>query len=344
MLFAWRNDPFVVARSGSQRQVSWTDHEVWFPRVLGSPACLALIAEFEGTPIGHVRFDPVGASEVAITIYLIQAFTGRGLGVECIRAGCDQAWTRWPHSKIVAHVRAENSAAQSAFRKAGFTSGGDSRSSLMTLINHPSCLAQEEQHTSALYNRLLDRHGHSHSALNWGSKEGQQRRFEVLAAVGDLSSTRLLDVGCGLADFADWLDERRICVDYTGLDLTPALAETAARRRPDLRLVQGSILDDQVLQDERFDYVVASGVFYTYINGGEENLRRIVTRMWSLAEQAIAFNALSAWAPDRKDDEYYANPLTVLDFCRSFSPCVVLRHDYHPRDFTIYVTRDRRTP
>jgi len=65
--------------------------------------------------------------------------------------------------------------------------------------------------------------------------------------------------------------------------------------------------------------------------------------MYALATTAVAFNSLSAWAPDQEAGEFYADPLQVVDLCRRLTPWVVLRHDYHPRDFTVYMYKNGRT-
>ncbi len=63
----------------------------------------------------------------------------------------------------------------------------------------------------------------------------------------------------------------------------------------------------------------------------------MIEAMFNIARNAVAFNSLSAWAADKEDGEFYADPHEVLQFCRTVTPWVVLRHDYHSRDFTIYM-------
>jgi len=65
--------------------------------------------------------------------------------------------------------------------------------------------------------------------------------------------------------------------------------------------------------------------------------------MFSLATSAVAFNTLSTWAQDQEAGEFYADPLKVVEFCRTLTPWVVMRHDYHPRDFTVYLYKTPRT-
>lgn len=198
---------------------------------------------------------------------------------------------------------------------------------------------KEEQLASHRYQRLLDEHGQSHKALNWGSREGQYLRFKILAEIGVLEGKRILDVGCGLGDLAEWLAQNNILTDYTGIDITPGLLARARKNYPGLKFVEGSILDEALLIGQQFDFVFASGIFYSYKIGGDAWLRRAVSRMWGLCNEGIAFNSLSAWADTYDIDEYYADPPSTVEFCRTLTPRVTMRHDYHPRDFTIYLSR-----
>ena len=198
----------------------------------------------------------------------------------------------------------------------------------------------EEQLTVRRYQKLFDVHQQSHKALNWGSREGQQLRFKILAGIGLLEGKRILDVGCGLGDFAGWLDLNNIKVEYTGLDLTPELVEQARKNYPERKFILGSILDESLFIDQQFDFVLSSGIFYTYNRDGDAWLKAAVSRMWLLCKEGVAFNSLSAWSEEvRESDEYYADPTATLGFCRKLTPWVAMRHDYHPRDFTIYISR-----
>jgi SAM-dependent methyltransferase len=197
----------------------------------------------------------------------------------------------------------------------------------------------EEVRAAAHYRRLLATHGDSWRTLDWGSPEGQARRFAVLAEGLQLEGQRILDVGCGLGHFADWLAQQGVACSYTGLDLTPELVLAAAARHPHHTFVHGSLLDSTVLPDGRFDVVVSSGVFCSYPEGGRAWMQAGISRLWAWSSNAIAFNSLSTWAPNADPGEYHADPLDVLAFCANLSSRVALRHDYHPRDFTVHVYR-----
>lgn len=120
LLFNWRNDPFIVALSSSQRTVSRREHDAWFDRLLNSADSLAYIIFLRRKAIGHLRFDRFEEQRCFITIYLMHGFTGKGLGVRIIQTGCREVMRRWPGVQVHARIRNENLPGQSAFVRAGF--------------------------------------------------------------------------------------------------------------------------------------------------------------------------------------------------------------------------------
>lgn len=195
---------------------------------------------------------------------------------------------------------------------------------------------------AAFFGGLVERHSGGPEACDWGTSGTQATRFEVLARVMPLRGKRVLDVGCGLADFADYLSARHGPVAYDGVDIAPRMIEEARRRHPALSL---RVLD--ILQEDPggpYDLVTANGIFYLLGDDPEPYMRRLIARMWELASGAIAFTSLSAWAGRRDPGEFYADPLATVAFCRTLTPRVVLRHDYLPHDFAVYVYREALQP
>lgn len=192
---------------------------------------------------------------------------------------------------------------------------------------------------SEFYDELVEKYGHDPRACDYGRPESQAIKFKVLGDVAELSGKHLLDVGCGFADFADYLRDRYPGISYTGIDLSPRMIGEAQRLHPELVLRHGNFA--QEIPAGEFDVVTANGIFYLLGASAETHMRAMVSRMFQIARVAVAFNSLSSWAGDQEAGEFYADPLKTVEFCRTLTPCVVLRHDYHTRDFTVYLYHDR---
>ena len=338
LLFLWRNSPDIVRLSKSQVTVSHAEHVQWFNRAVSSGDILAFIIEVNDSPAGHIRFDLAGPGKAYLSVYLIPGYTGQGYGFEAIRTAILRLNDLHPGVEAVAEVRADNPGGQAVFQKCGFSRAATSPHA--GTLTYTRKLTEEEATSVRAYEQLVAVHGDSYESLDWGSRDGQLRRFAVLASIGDLDGSTILDVGCGLGHFADWLEAAGIKATYTGLELTPSLAAALKKRRPDVEVHVGSILSENPLAGRTFDYVFASGVFYTYHRDAYAALRAGISHMWRSAGKGVAFNSLSSWADHQEAEEFYADPSQTLAIVREFTPTVVLRHDYHTRDFTIFMKRE----
>jgi SAM-dependent methyltransferase len=185
------------------------------------------------------------------------------------------------------------------------------------------------------YQDLVQKYGHDPRACDYGRPQSQEIKFRVLSEAMPVKGRSVLDVGCGFADFHRFLRDRFGEVRYSGIDVCPAMVEEARRLDPGCEVKLANILDASIR--ERFDLVTANGIFYLLGDEAWPTMQEIVRRMYAVAEHAVAFHSLSSWAEDKDAGEFYADPAEVLQFCRTLTPWVLLRHDYHPRDFTIYM-------
>jgi len=188
------------------------------------------------------------------------------------------------------------------------------------------------------YDNLVKRYGHSPCACDYGRVESQQRKFSIMSQITDYSHATVLDVGCGFADFAEYLSQRFEGVKYHGVDLSRAMIAQARLVRPGLDLRVGNFLE--LPQNESYDFITANGIFYLLGAQAESVMFKIISEMVRRSRRGVVFNSLSSWAKIHEKGEYYANPLEVVEKCRKLSPWITLRHDYLPHDFTIFISKE----
>jgi len=348
LIYRWRNDPSIIALSQSQRPVNLAAHHRWLTAALANPDYLVLVIEADGEPAGQLRFERLGREDADVTIYLIGDRLGRGHGSRAMALGEAEARRRWPElRRLWASVLTSNARSLAYFCKLGFERfNGNEATDEGAVVRLRKMLpgSQEEweyskQRIARYYDDLVHRYGDDPRSCDYGRATSQQTKFRVISELMPLSGKRLLDVGCGLATFFDYLKERGIDVDYHGVDLSEAMLARIKTRYPLLEVRRLDILQED---PGEYDVVTANGVFYLLGVNGEGVMQRLVRRMYELAKEAVAFNSLSAWAAEQQPGEFYADPVAVLNFCRKITSWVVVRHDYLPHDFTVYLYREQR--
>jgi RimJ/RimL family protein N-acetyltransferase len=118
-IFEWRNAPEIVMRSTTGRPVSWDEHQAWFGETINGTSRRLFVLVRGDDELGQVRFDRKNGMAV-ISVYLLERFTGRGLGIQAIRRGCERIAREWGVRRIIAHVQDGNLRGKRAFAKCGF--------------------------------------------------------------------------------------------------------------------------------------------------------------------------------------------------------------------------------
>lgn len=112
-----------------------------------------------------------------------------------------------------------------------------------------------------LYKKLYERYGESHLSLSWLSSESQKIRFKTfLDLVKPDQSFSLLDLGCGLGDFYEYLIRCQYQVHYVGIDIVDDFIEKNKLKFPQ---ASWSVNDagSYLKTSPKYDYIFASGLF-----------------------------------------------------------------------------------
>jgi len=200
----------------------------------------------------------------------------------------------------------------------------------------------DRQDTIDRYEARLREHGYSPETLGWGKQGRQEVRFGALAemAVARPASS-VLDVGCGFADLYDYLTVRGWRGQYVGIDIVPGLLEVARERHPDLDLRLADITGPVEALGE-LDFVIASGTFNAALRTGDtyEHIRGALAAMVDHTKQAVCVDFLSSHVEFEKPGAWHTDPAWAMQAARALSPRVVIRHDYMPYEFALFVFKD----
>lgn len=185
------------------------------------------------------------------------------------------------------------------------------------------------------YSRRFEQYGVEARTLGWGSKEDQLTRFETAEAYVNFSRKSIMDVGCGFADFCEFLLKKGIAIKkYKGVDINDRLIEVARKRFPKNEYEVRNILLNNYGAVQA-DIVALFGLLNFKLHS-IENLtytREMIAAAWKIAEETLIVDFLSTRLSKnypKEDFVYYHDPKDILDISFELCDNVVLVHDYHP--------------
>jgi len=181
--------------------------------------------------------------------------------------------------------------------------------------------------------------------LSWSSREAQTARFHVLLDLirenfAEGLCPTLLDVGCGLAELASFLQKAQCPVRYTGIDLTEEVLEEGFRRYPGLDLRQLDIFAEPCpFPAQSFDVVFASGIFNMELGNNEAFAVSGMQRLATLAKHLAVANFLHQRSILQHPVFHYYDPEKLLVRLQQQALPVQLMENYLDNDFTMVFKR-----
>ncbi|SIR42911.1 UDP-2,4-diacetamido-2,4,6-trideoxy-beta-L-altropyranose hydrolase [Pontibacter lucknowensis] len=122
-LFDWANDPEVRRHSFNPEPIPLEDHTRWFQAKLDNTNAMLYLAEADGKPAAHIRFDMNG-STATISYQIAADYRGKGLGHMVLLKGIQHLLQDRPDVQLVEGlVQQDHKASVRSFEKAGFAYG-----------------------------------------------------------------------------------------------------------------------------------------------------------------------------------------------------------------------------
>ena len=191
------------------------------------------------------------------------------------------------------------------------------------------------QQLNAFYNAQYAKYG-SDSRSTGYSPEGQRVRYDMLASITDLNGKSVLDVGCGLGNFLEYMNEQGIKVDFTGYEINSNFICECRQKFPGVAFELRDIIQDPP-EPGGFDVVFFNGGLNTKIDDNEGVMRKLLKVMVEACRELCAITLTSTYAGDshRHDFNHYFDPCQSFTFAKSLTNKVDLLHSYLPHDFTL---------
>ena len=204
-------------------------------------------------------------------------------------------------------------------------------------------LPQTEQDAAIeRYTRRFKEYGYDPKTLGW-DKGKQQIRFTILTSQYDFRGKKVLDIGCGFGDLNLVLEHRAGWeYKYQGVDLVPVLLEQAKElyEAENIGFSCTDILAEDFMGD--YDYAVASGLFNFKFKDASnyDFIEAVMHKALSICRDGLAFDFLSDKVAYQRSETFHSSPERVLGMAYKHSRNVVLRNDYMPFEFAVFINKD----
>src|SRR3989304_5121800 len=172
---------------------------------------------------------------------------------------------------------------------------------------------EEKASVVARYMERYAKHGIHVDALKSGGAAKQLIRHTVHASMFNLKDKHILDVGCGIGMFYEYLKSLPTQIaSYTGLDIVEPFLEYDRAQYPEARFDKVDIFLDP-LDAYTPDVVFMSQVFNNKYHGAdnEEIAKEAIRRFFSIAQVGIAIDFMTSYVDYNEAGLHYFSPETM---------------------------------
>lgn len=146
------------------------------------------------------------------------------------------------------------------------------------------------------YAGLLRQHGHSPHALAERADDKDRAFYQHLLDGIDLSQPlSVLDIGCGMGDLIDFLQERGAPIQaYLGIDLLKQFVDICRQEYlPPCRFERANFASRSFVSREQYDLVACMGVLVSRTLAYEQYVEHTVDKMLAASRRHVVFNVIS---------------------------------------------------
>ena len=167
----------------------------------------------------------------------------------------------------------------------------------------------------------------------------QYLRFsEIKSFIGNHSGS-ILDVGCGNAEFFQFLKATGFDGTYSGIDVNQRLLKEAKKRFPECKF---KLIDVLQINREKFDYIIASAIFNYDYGQDIELIKKMLVKMFALANRKVIFNGVCCQGTRKDLGTFYIDQWELCRWIETKFDCLLeVRSSFVKFNFTISLGRTR---
>lgn len=205
---------------------------------------------------------------------------------------------------------------------------------MQTLRNIGVLMDDRNSITKEFYeDRLAASEGIGWRASSWSSEVCQKNVFSALVRhIAIDAGDTILDVGCGVGDFWDYIKNDRtdagqldMDVSYHGIDLTESVIDVAQNKYPDGSFEAVDFLEYR----KQHDWVLAGGTFNLSVPNQDGFIFGCLSHMFSLSKKGacvtLLSNSLQKNSMNHFVDLHYYDPARIFRYCSiNLTPHVIV--------------------
>lgn len=191
--------------------------------------------------------------------------------------------------------------------------------------------------TRSRYDKRIKKFGYSPKSLGW-MKGNQGIRFSALTEIGMMKNSRIFDIGCGFGDLYHFLKISSKNFQYIGFELNENLISLAKKKYPRIKFKQFDIEKDQIRG--KCDWVITSGLFNFKRKDNYKFIKKSLEKIFNSCKKGVAIDFISDYVDYKNKDTFYSSPEKIFKICKDLSPRIILRHDYMPFEFCVYIYKN----
>jgi cyclopropane fatty-acyl-phospholipid synthase-like methyltransferase len=193
------------------------------------------------------------------------------------------------------------------------------------------------------YEKCFELYGDTSQGVDWPNQEDAKTRYRVMIeALHFAPSETLLDFGCGLAHFHDFLEGYdALDVKYAGLELSEKMLGVIKKKKPAIDFYSNDVISDG-WQMPQFDFTVMNGVFTEKLHLKTDQMFDYMTKLIKIvfdnSKVGLAFNVMSTQVDWERDDLFHLSLDKLAWFIKEdLSRKYIIRNDYGLYEYTVYI-------
>ncbi|MAJ13371.1 MAG: methyltransferase type 11 [SAR116 cluster bacterium] len=190
------------------------------------------------------------------------------------------------------------------------------------------------QNVNKRYEDRFKKFGDDPKTLGWDNLINQNVRFKTAYANTDFKNRKILDVGCGLGNYYEFLLKslKKTQFTYTGIDINSSFIKLCKLKHENAEFFVKNILTDDI-KKRTWNIVTMFGLLNLKIEGIDkyEFARDMINSAFDVSNDILIVDMLSTKFDKSYKKETFVNyfdPLKLMNIAFKLSPNVKLIHDY----------------